>query len=140
MSKSIIQLIRSYLGILTDDSDPVQWKIEAIKTSFNTYSICMFAFIEHPYKLYSQESTPLGPLPTIIKFEKNPYINLIGNPKEVGTKIEVYEEAFKAKTQFYSTAVAFVQEVAVIKLNWETVKGEICYIVCSEKNALVQNL
>ncbi len=137
--KLIFKLIRSCLGINKNDPNPIEWKITAIKNSFNAYEIHMVAFIAHSWKLYAQESTLEGPLATIIKFEENSFINLIGQPKEIGTIKEEYEENFNAIAHYYNTAVDFVQEVRVYTSQSEILKGEITYMTCSEKQSLKQN-
>lgn len=96
----------------------------------------MVAFITHPWKLYAQESTLAGPLPTIIKFEETSFIHLIGKPKEIGTLKESHDEIFKVVAHYYETAVDFVQEVRIYKFQSELLKGEITYMACSEKKCL----
>jgi thiol:disulfide interchange protein DsbD len=96
----------------------------------------MIAFIAYPWKLYAQESTLDGPLPTIIKFEENSFINLIGKPKEIGTIKEEYEENCNKIVHYYETAVDFMQEVRVYTSQSELLKGEITYMACSDKKCL----
>lgn len=134
MSKSITELISSCLGIKKNIPNPIQWKITAIKKSFDTYEIHMIAFIAHPWKLYAQESPSHGPSPTTIRFEENSFLSLIGKPKEIGTVNEGYEEVFNGITHYYNTAVDFVQEVRIYQS--ELLKGEIIYMACSEKKCL----
>lgn len=135
MGKTIRAFIRSLFNMSKQPPNPIQWKFTAKKTSFNTYSIHATALIAYPWRLFSQKSSPEGPLPTMVKFEENTYVLLMGDTKEVGTIKEDNQNVYKVMTHFYTSVVDFIQEVSVFNQP-ELLKGKIVYMACTDKQCL----
>lgn len=135
MRKSISVVLKSIFGKSKKTPKPIKWEIKTKKISFNTYQIHIVAFVSYPWWIYPQESTPNGIFPTVIKFEENNFLSLIGKPKEIGALKEGYDEISKVKTHFYSWVVVFVQEVVAYKQP-ERLTGKIIYVACLDKGCL----
>jgi hypothetical protein len=135
MQKSISIVLKSIFGKSKKTPQPITWEIKTKKTGFNTYEIHIIAFVSYSWWIYPQEATLDGIFPTVIKFEENTFLNLIGKPKEIGALKEGYDEISKIKINFYSSAVIFVQEIIAYRQP-ELLTAKILFTACTDKGCL----
>ena len=115
----------------------IHWQYSSQKIAGNMFKIHITAIIENGWHLYSQVQPPEAvATPSLVKFNKNPSVELQGNIKEVGQR-ELYEnKEVGIKSYRYKSAVDFVQVVhlksdAITKIN-----GSISYMACTEEQCL----
>ncbi len=131
MLKSIKAFIRSIFGGATPPG-PIQWTFTAQKTTKGTYRVYVTALIDYPWRLYSAQSAPEGPLPTRVEFVESATVQLLGKPEEMGVFKEEWDTQYKVLTRYYNSGVSFVQEVwAAIRP--ALVKGTVIFAACTEK-------
>lgn len=127
--------ILKLLGIKVKPPNPIEWRYKVRRISFNRFQIHITAIIQHPYRLYSQESALEGPLPTSINFEESSFIHFVDAYKEEGNLKEEYSKLYKASISYYTSVVDYVQEIHAFLPN-EVVKGKITYTPCTESHCL----
>lgn len=135
MQKSISIVLKSIFGNSNKTPKPVTWEVKTKKTGFNTYEIHIIAFVSFPWWIYPQESKANEIFATVLKFEENSYLSLIGKPKEIGALKDVYNEITKTKIHFYASAVIFVQEIVAYRQP-ELLNAKIMYTPCTAKGCL----
>lgn len=122
---------------LQAQSNPVKWNVEAKKIDAKTYEIHFKATVAKPWHIYSQSTPDGGPIPTSIKFTKNPLVSMSGKTSENGEIKEKFEEVFDLKVKYFDGDAGFVQ---VIKLKNDKVKtslsGNISYMACTDEQCL----
>jgi len=115
---------------------PVQWTLNAVKISANTYKINITATIPSPWHLYSQNTPDGGPVPTKFTFSKNPLITLVGKPVEKGTLLVTHDKNFGVDVKYYSNKVEFIQ-TAKVRGNVKTnLNGTVTFMVCNDRECL----
>ena len=114
----------------------VNWTFEAKKIADKTYEIHITATLNGNWHIYSQNAGVEGPIPTTFTFEKNPLLNIEGQPSEVGKMIKKNEEVWGGTVNYYEKSVKFVQKVKV-KGNVKTnLAGKVEFILCSDNKCL----
>src|SRR5699024_4052761 len=117
---------------------PVSWEFskDVVKqdtSPVKTYLIHLKAYIDKGWHVYTQKAGN-GPIPTSVIIEENPNIKIIGQVKEVGNKIQKYDNVFISELSFFEEMVDFVQKVQVTKST--VLKGAIEYMVCDDQQCL----
>lgn len=114
----------------------VKWTYTAKKIADKTYEVHMVASINGNYHMYSQTAGVEGPLPTTIKFTKNPLVDFVGKPKEKGKMIKKMEEVWGGEVNYYEKSAEFIQ-VVKLKGNVKTnLVGTVEFIVCNDQQCL----
>ncbi len=131
-TKSILKAIRSLLRGRATQPDPIQWTFTAQKTIRGTYRVYVTALITYPWRLYSGQSAPEGPLPTRVEFEESAAVQLLGKPEEMGMFKEEFDTKYQVRTRYYSSGVSFVQEVW-LAIRPASAKGRVIFAACTEK-------
>jgi len=129
-----ILLVTTIVNAQVDN--PVQWKISSQKIDDRTFEIRASAIINYPYHIYSQEVNEDLGLPTKITLNKNPLVEVVGTPKEIGKPEEAKIEGVAMK--YYPGKVEFVQVVKLkegIKAK-TNISGAIEYMACTNINCL----
>jgi thiol:disulfide interchange protein DsbD len=123
------------LGTIAQIKDPVKWTATSKKKA-NGYEVVLTATMPKPWHIYSQTTGEGGPIPTTIKFTKNPLLTFSGDVKELGKLKEQYDKLFDTKVKYYGDKVDFVQLVQV-KGNVKTnVNVTVEYMTCNESQCL----
>lgn len=135
MQESISKVLKSIFGRSNKIPKAITWEVKTKKIGFNSYEIHIIAFVSFPWWIYPQESTADEVFATALNFEENSYISLIGKTKEIGALQEVYNETSKAKINFYSSAVIFVQEIIAFRQP-ELLNVKIIFTACTAKGCL----
>jgi hypothetical protein len=137
MMKKMVLLILLTGSILSGRAqDVVKWTFSAKKIAHKTYEVHLLASIEAPWKIYSQYTPSGGPLPTNIRFDKNPMLILAGKVEEVGQQEKKFEHVFNVNVLFYHEQVDFVQVVKLKRSVSTSVSGRIEFMSCNETQCL----
>jgi thiol:disulfide interchange protein DsbD len=123
------------LGKKVNPPNPIEWRFKPKKTSFNTCEVHITAMIEHPWRLYSQESAVEGPMPTSIQFEENTFLHPSGELEEHGNVHKAYNQHHDITTYYCTSVVDHIQNFHVFT-NPQILKGKIYYTPCNEKSCL----
>jgi len=115
---------------------PVQWNYTVNKLSANTYELHIKASIEKGWHMYSQTTPAGGPVPTVVKFSRNPLVSLSGPAKEVGKLEQHHEKMFGVDVKQFSNSVDFVQTVVLKKPVKTKVNGSVEFMVCNDQECL----
>jgi len=107
----VVSSFRSYGAVKSGDQGehPVQWDFSTKKLDGNTYEIRVVANIRPMWHIYAQITNPELGKPTTLVFKRNPLVEMVGTPKEIGNLIEQTEG--NAKIRFYQERVEFIQTV-----------------------------
>ena len=135
-----ILLIATYI-VLTgftafSQDNPAKWTFETKKTGARQYDLIFTATVSNPWHIYSQSTPDGGPLPTAIRFNKNPLVTLSGPATEKGVLQQKYEEVFGVNVKFYNGKVVFVQQVNVKGTAKTSMKGTIEFMLCTDEQCL----
>ena len=115
--------------------DPVKWTATSKKKA-NGYEVVLTAILPKPWHIYSQKTGEGGPIPTSVKFTKNPLLTFNGEVKELGNLKEQYDKFFDTKVKYYGEKVDFVQLIQV-KGNVKTnVNVTVEYMTCNDSQCL----
>lgn len=117
--------------------NPVSWRYAVTKVSDKTYEVRLTATIENGWHLYSQKQPEDAiALPTEIRFNKNPLLELKEKVKENGEMEKYKDKTLDIEAWQYSGKVEFVQTVK-LKANVKTaINGSIEYQVCTDEKCL----
>lgn len=123
--------------IVSYSQEPVQWSNTAKKIDDKTYEVHLKGTLTQSWHLFSQIQ-PRGaiPMPTRLRFQKNPLISLVGRAKEIGNKVISSTRSLGTKDYRYSDSLEFVQVVrlkAAVKTN---IAGSITYQVCTDERCM----
>jgi hypothetical protein len=116
--------------------NPVKWNYKLKKVNTTTYEVQITATIDKGWHIYSQTTPDGGPVPTTLKFAKNPLVKLVGVAKEVGKLEQRYEELFGVDVKQFSNSVSFVQTVKVKAAVKTSVIGTVEFMVCNDAQCL----
>ncbi|MFT3843715.1 MAG: protein-disulfide reductase DsbD family protein [Lacibacter sp.] len=116
--------------------NPVKWSYKLKKISNTKYEVHITATIGHGWHIYSQTTPDGGPVPTAIKFSKNPLIILVGAAKEMGKLEQLHEELFGVDVKQFSNTVNFIQTVKIKASVKTAVTGTIEFMVCNDRECL----
>ena len=116
---------------------PVHWSFSSKMINATTFEIHLTAAIDAGWHIYSQTTPDGGPVPTSIKFGKNPLITLIGKTKEVG-KLEKHKEPLFGgiDVKQFSDNVDFVQTIKLKGYVKITVNGSVSFMCCNDHECL----
>lgn len=116
-------------------SKAVKWSFTSKKIAANTYEVELSANISGDYHMYAQDAGVEGPLPTAIKFTKNPLL-VPGKAKEVGKMVKKFESAWSGTVNYYEKTVSFVSVVKTKGAAKTNLAGTIEFMVCNEEQCL----
>ncbi|MDX9812356.1 MAG: cytochrome c biogenesis protein CcdA [Bacteroidales bacterium] len=110
--------------------DPATWEFSFEKTGDDSYEIVIKAEIERGSHIYSMEVPEGGPIPTSVVFDSLPGYVLEGDPWEVSTPEEAFDEAFDMNIKSFSGSAEFRQKISVVG-EGTIVKGTVNYMACN---------
>jgi thiol:disulfide interchange protein DsbD len=114
-------------------ADPVSWTFSAKKIDATTYEIHLTATIEDGWHIYSQTTPDGGPVPTAIKYNKNPLLTMDGATKEVGKLEQRHEKLFGVDVKQFSDKIDFVQTVKLKASAKTNVSGTVEFMTCNDE-------
>ena len=138
MRKITLLILLLAAGFVADAQiqNPVKWNYKLKKLNATTYEVHITATIDKDWHIYSQTTPDGGPLPTIIKFTKNPLVTLSGAAKEVGKLEQRHEELFGVDVKQFSNSVNFVQLIKLKAAVKTSVVGTVEFMVCNDSQCL----
>lgn len=116
--------------------NPIKWAYKLKKVNATTYEVQVSATIDKGWHIYSQTTPDGGPVPTTIKFAKNPLVTLVGASKEVGKLEQRHEKLFGVDVKQFSNSVSFVQTIKVKAAVKTSVIGTVEFMVCNDTQCL----
>ena len=138
MRKTVLMMMFLLAGFLASAQvqNPVKWSYKLKKVNATTYEVHITATIDKGWHVYSQTTPDGGPVPTTIKFSKNPLITLVGAAKEVGKLEQRHEELFGVDVKQFSNSVNFIQTIKVKAAVKTAVTGSVEFMVCNDRECL----
>ncbi|MGB8190268.1 MAG: hypothetical protein WCF67_00045 [Chitinophagaceae bacterium] len=138
--KGFLFLILSFslTGLTASAQNPVSWTFSSKKLSHQQYEISITASIPKSWHVYSHKQPPEAiAVPTAIRFQANPLVQLKGAIKESGTLQKVKEEALGIEAWQYSNKLTYVQIVEVKTPSVKTnVGGSVVFQACTDEKCL----
>ncbi len=110
--------------------DPATWEFSYEKTGDDSYEIVIKAEIEAGSHIYSMEVPEGGPIPTSVVFDSLPGYVFEGDPWEVTTPEEAFDEAFRMNIRSFSRFAEFRQKITAVDEGF-TVRGVVNYMACN---------
>jgi hypothetical protein len=117
-------------------AEPVKWTFTAKKMAGNRYEVHLTATIDKGWHMYSQATPDGGPVPTTVRFNRNPVLTLVGETKEVGKMEQHLEPLFGVEVKQFSDKVAWVQLVQVKGTLKTALAGTLEFMVCNSQQCL----
>ena len=112
--------------------EPVKWEIKTEKSG-KDINIYFTAHIDEGFHLYSLDVPEDGPLPTEFIFEDPKGFEPVGDPVEITTPTEEFDDVFELDIKFFEEEATFKQTIKLTADNEVIpVIGEIAYMVCND--------
>jgi len=111
---------------------PVTWNFKVTKTENETYLLTAKATIADTWGLYSQHTSPEGPVPTSFKFDG---IKTIGATKEISKVIKKYSDLFEVEVKKFKNEAIFTQEFTSNK-GARSGNVEVTFMCCDDLKCL----
>lgn len=115
--------------------DPVKWKYSVKETSATEAELVFTAKLDAGWHLYSQYTSPDGPLAIEFTFEESGDYSRIGKVQEPKPHEEM-DEIFNCVVKSFSGTVVFRQKVKRISDKDFTVKGTVSYQLCNDGSCI----
>jgi len=113
---------------------PVKWSYAAKKTSSTEATIFIKASMEKGWHIYSQKATE-GPVKTTFAFLPEKSFQLIEKVTEPKPIVK-FEKAFGTDVSYFENTVVFQQKIKLVEGEDITVKGNVEFMICSERQCL----
>ncbi len=134
MKKGFIIVFAAFLSNAAQSQ--VSWNYSVNKLEGNSYELHITAEVAGPWHIYSQQTPAGGPVPTEIRFNTHPLVQLEGKTQELGKLITRHEEVFSTDVKYYDARVDFVQLVKLKAKAKTSITGSVKYMVCNDKECL----
>lgn len=115
--------------------NPVVWSYSAKEQQNNEYLLTFQAQITPGWYIYSQTTNGDGPIPTSINLTPSSEYLKIGEVKEKGNEIRIFDKALEKEVTKFANSVTYIMKVKVNKKN-APVKGYIEFMCCNKKSCL----
>lgn len=124
-------------GLVAQILDPVKWETASKQVGPDEFDLVFTAKLDPGWTLYSQHTSPDGPVPTSFTFEKGGHFSLLGDVKEQGKKKEGPDDLFGGVTviKFIQGPVVFTQRVKISDYS-RPVTGFFEYMTCDNQKCL----
>jgi len=131
---SIIIVLSSFLSNAQDS--PVEWKIDIQHLEADNYELSFKADIDKGWNVYSQFTSPDGPVPTEINFESDGF-EKVGKSIETGHKKEGYDKLFKTDViKFLDDEPFVIKQKIKVNPGTESIIGWLTFMTCDSKRCL----
>ena len=115
--------------------EPVQWKGSVKELGNDKYELVMTGTLESDWHIYDMGPYEGGPNATVITFEPNGDVEMIGTIEQGQTE-KKYDDAFGMEIGTFSGQAVFKQQVKVTKPGKTEIKATIEWQACTEMNCL----
>ena len=131
MKNKFLLLIISFLSFISYSQDPVTFETQVNKISENTFELITTANIQNDWRLYSQNLSPGGAIPTEFIFNIKPQsIKLIGNVRE-SESITKFDPIFQLDQSYFENKSTFTQLIETNK-TIDNISAVIAYQACDD--------
>ena len=131
---SLIIVFSSFFSNAQDS--PVEWKIDIQHLDADNYELSFKADIDKGWNVYSQFTSPDGPVPTEINFESDGF-EKIGTASETGHKKEGYDKLFKTDViKFLDNEPFVIKQKIKVESTTESIVGWLTFMTCDSKRCL----
>lgn len=115
---------------------PVKWAFAANYDTDGLVVVEVTAAMEEGWHIYATRlENELGPVPTSIRFEKNPALIPVGELGEPKPE-EVFDPNFLMQVRYHSGSTVFMQRFKPAVNDVIVLKGEVEFMVCNDKTCL----
>jgi hypothetical protein len=122
------------LSVKAQIETPVHWSYGAKMTSATEATVFLKATIADGWHIYSQKTSPGGPVKTSFIFHPSEEYMLVNKTMEPQA-ITRFEPTFGVNVSFFEHSVIFQQKVSLAKPG-TIVKGTLRYMVCNDEKCL----
>ena len=127
----LLLLLFSLLSFLSYSQDPVTFETQVKKISENTFELITTADIQNDWRLYSQNLSTGGAIPTEFIFNIKPQsIKLIGNVKE-SESITKFDPIFQLDQSYFENQSTFTQLIETNNIS-DNISAVIAYQACDD--------
>ena len=127
----LLSLLFSLLSFLSYSQDPVTFETQVKKISENTFELITTADIQNDWRLYSQNLSTGGAIPTEFIFNIKPQsIKLIGNVKE-SESITKFDPIFQLDQSYFENQSTFTQLIETNDIS-DNISAVIAYQACDD--------
>ena len=131
MKNNFLLLLFSLLSFLSYSQDPVTFETQVKKISENTFELITTADIQNDWRLYSQNLSPGGAIPTEFIFKIKPQtIKLIGNVRE-SESITKFDPIFQLDQSYFENQSTFTQLIETNNIS-DNISAVIAYQACDD--------
>ena len=131
MKNNFLLLLFSVLSFLSYSQDPVTFETQVKKISENTFELITTADIQNDWRLYSQNLSPGGAIPTEFIFNIKPQtIKLIGNVRE-SESITKFDPIFQLDQSYFENQSTFTQLIETNNIS-DNISAVIAYQACDD--------
>ncbi len=131
MKNNFLLLLFSVLSFLSYSQDPVTFETQVKKISENTFELITTADIQNDWRLYSQNLSTGGAIPTEFIFNIKPQsIKLIGNVKE-SESITKFDPIFQLDQSYFENQSTFTQLIETNDII-DNISAVIAYQACDD--------
>ncbi|MDB4093641.1 thioredoxin family protein [Flavobacteriaceae bacterium] len=131
MKNKFLLLIIFFLSFISYSQDPVTFETQVNKISENTFELITTANIQNDWRLYSQNLSPGGAIPTEFIFNIKPQtINLIGNVRE-SESITKFDPIFQLDQSYFENQSTFTQLIKTNNIS-DDISAVIAYQACDD--------
>ena len=131
MKNNFFLLIFLILGFLGHSQNPVTFETQVTKISENTFELVTKANIQSKWRLYSQNLSSGGAIPTeFIFYNKSKFFNLIGDVKE-SQSITKFDPIFQIDQSYFENNSTFTQLIETNE-TIDNISAVIAYQACDD--------
>ena len=131
MKNNFLLLLFSLLSFLSYSQDPVTFETQVKKISENTFELITTADIQNDWRLYSQNLSTGGAIPTEFIFKIKPQtIKLIGNVRE-SESITKFDPIFQLDQSYFENQSTFTQLIETNDIS-DNISAVIAYQACDD--------
>jgi thiol:disulfide interchange protein DsbD len=137
MKKSLLTLFALFLavGVWAQQLDPVKWSYSVKETSATEAELVFTAKLDAGWHLYSQHTSPDGPIGISFEFTPSGDYTLVGKVAEPKPHEEM-DEMFGVVVKSFSGTVVFRQKVKRLSAKDFNVKGTFNYQLCDNGSCI----
>jgi len=118
------------------ETEPVRWSFDARQVAEREYELIYTARVDVGWYLYSQKmESELGPVPTTIVYDQPEAIELLGEARESGGRVEKYDPVFDMELVKFKNEAVFTQRVRFSETP-TAISGYIEYMCCDNEKCL----
>lgn len=115
--------------------NPVQWTFTLEKADDHTYHFQATATMDAGWAIYSQNSDPNGPIPTVFEFAEIADAEFIGEVRELSPVLKNYSDLFEVEVVKFKKEARFVQKIK-FKGEPSHIAGNVTFMACDSGRCL----